>query len=122
MLRNDFFELLNLQGVQNELTALVLLNKEHLIYQGHFPGQPVVPGVCMIQIMKEILEFKLDLKLRLASANQVKFLKLIDPKDTPELSLALNWQEINGQLAVTASFKDKDVYIFKFQGVFSFFG
>ena len=31
------------------------LNPEHFIYQAHFPGEPVTPGVCILQIGKELL-------------------------------------------------------------------
>ena len=32
------------------------LDASHFIYQAHFPGDPITPGVCIIQIAKELLE------------------------------------------------------------------
>ena len=32
----------------------VILNPDHLIYKAHFPGQPVTPGVCILQIIQEL--------------------------------------------------------------------
>jgi len=34
----------------------VQLDASHFIYQAHFPGEPITPGVCIIQIAKELLE------------------------------------------------------------------
>ena len=31
----------------------VILNPDHLIYKAHFPGQPVTPGVCILQMIQE---------------------------------------------------------------------
>ena len=46
----------------------VMLNPQHAIYNGHFPQQPVVPGVCMLQIIKECIE-----KIQQDSLMQVSF-------------------------------------------------
>ena len=35
--------------------SIIELNPEHGIYKGHFPYVPVAPGVCLVQIIKEIL-------------------------------------------------------------------
>ena len=34
----------------------VALNADCEVYQGHFPGEPVCPGVCNIQMIKECTE------------------------------------------------------------------
>jgi 3-hydroxyacyl-[acyl-carrier-protein] dehydratase len=34
----------------------VRLNPNHEIFAGHFPNNPVLPGVCVLQIVKEILQ------------------------------------------------------------------
>ena len=31
------------------------LDPEHFIYKAHFPGEPITPGVCIMQIAKELL-------------------------------------------------------------------
>ena len=30
-------------------TVRIQLHPEHVIYQAHFPGSPITPGVCIIQ-------------------------------------------------------------------------
>ena len=47
--------------LSSEITAdagvfRVALNADCEVYQGHFPGEPVCPGVCNIQMIKECTE------------------------------------------------------------------
>ena len=37
---------------ETDWVVQVMLNPQHAIYNGHFPQQPVVPGVCMLQMIK----------------------------------------------------------------------
>ena len=122
MLLNDFYKLVDVLLNVDDLTGKVIFNAEHEIFKGHFPDQPVVPGVCMIQMIKEILEQNLGMKLQLSQGNQIKFLKLIDPKVTPELSVFINWQNTENQIITSATFKDQDANVLKFQGVFQLQG
>jgi 3-hydroxyacyl-[acyl-carrier-protein] dehydratase len=57
----------------------IALQKEHFIYQAHFPGNPITPGVCIIQICKELMEQKSGKKLFLKKMSNTKFLSVINP-------------------------------------------
>ena len=46
ILQVDFYTINNLQVVGTTVNAELVLNAGHSIYEGHFPGQPVTPGVC----------------------------------------------------------------------------
>lgn len=69
--------------------AKIKLNQDHSIFKGHFPGNPVTPGVCMMQIVKELTEEFTGKKLFLKSASNVKFMAIINPFETPDLDLNL---------------------------------
>lgn len=73
--------------------AQISLNKNHEIFQGHFPGNPVTPGVCMIQIIKDLTEKIVGAKLFLTSASNVKFMAIINPEENTDLRLELNVTE-----------------------------
>ena len=64
----------------------VLLDEKHFIYQAHFPGEPVTPGVCIIQIAKELLEDHLQRDFVIRQVKNVKFLSVISPIKTPRVS------------------------------------
>ena len=66
------------------------LNASHVIYEAHFPGNPVTPGVCIIQMVKELVEAYCDTTFLLRTIKNVKFMKVIDPRIVGELTFALN--------------------------------
>ena len=90
----DFYTLQSYEKAENgSFTANILLNKDHDIFKGHFPGNPVTPGVCMMQIIKELTEEFIGRKLFLKTASNVKFMAIINPFETPELKLILDVAE-----------------------------
>ncbi len=101
MLINDFFKVNQLaaQGSENAgtITGLIAINRSHSIFEGHFPGIPVVPGVCMMQMIKEIVEMRFSQKYVIRSADQVKFLAVINPDATREVSTEIQFRTINEQ-------------------------
>lgn len=68
----------------------ITLNKDHEIFKGHFPGNPVTPGACMIQIIKELTSQILGYKIVMSSTSNVKFMALINPEVSPDLILDLD--------------------------------
>ncbi len=64
----------------------IRLDASHFIYQAHFPGDPITPGVCIIQIAKELLEDHLGRNLGIQIVKNVKFLNVISPLETPDIS------------------------------------
>lgn len=103
----DFYTLQSHDKTENgSFIANIILNKEHDIFKGHFPGNPVTPGVCMMQIVKELTEEFTGKKLFLKSASNVKFMAIINPFETPELSLQLDITENETDIKVknTTSF------------------
>lgn len=65
------------------------LNPYHLIYKAHFPKQPITPGVCIVQIVKELLEIQLGKKLSIKYVKNVKFLSIISPEKSKDISCEL---------------------------------
>ena len=86
----------------------ITLNVAHPIFAGHFPDNPVTPGVCMLQIIKNITEEITQKKLFLSKTSQVKFMTLINPNTAGELTLQLELTELSDTIVVknTTSFGD----------------
>jgi 3-hydroxyacyl-[acyl-carrier-protein] dehydratase len=99
------------------------LNARHRIFEGHFPGQPVVPGACLMQMVKEITGAILTRELQLRRADQLKFIALIDPNadNILEMLLTIRTKEA-GQVSVSASLLNGAMVCFKFSGVFRILG
>lgn len=76
MLKNNFFYINEIKNNTTEIVASISIVPNHEILKGHFPGEPIVPGVCMLQMLKEILEEALQLKIVLHSASFMKFMNM----------------------------------------------
>ena len=121
MLLDKFFKITSTDIADNKAKVAIKLDPTHKIYEGHFPGLPIVPGVCMLQILKETLETIVSAKIRLRKADQMKFLIVIDPLKVVDLDLNINFKiDEDDQLNVSAELlKGSDIY-FKFKGGFVF--
>lgn len=83
--------------------AGVRINPGHSIFEGHFPGNPVIPGVCQVQMVTEILGEFYTRRFRLAEADNIKFLSLINPLETGMISLDLTCRQLPaGEVSVNA--------------------
>jgi len=89
MLKDSLYTIQNISAENNVIEAIIELNEHHDIFKGHFPGQPVLPGVCMLQITKEILETFLQHKVRLSKADDIRFLAMVDPTQNKELKFVI---------------------------------
>lgn len=112
----DFYRVQNLQKGDGKLTCTITYNSAHPIFLGHFPGQPVVPGVCTMDMIKDLLEEALDQKLLLRSTGQVKFLQLILPQACPNVSIA--WELKDEGYKVAAELRTDTATIFKMNADF----
>jgi len=121
MLLNNFFHTDDLQVDGFDIKATLIINASHQIFEGHFPGHPVVPGVCMMQMIKEIMEQVVQQKTNLVKAHDMKFLALIDPgrNNTIQASLKYSMEEDGSMIVHATLFKDALIH-FKFKGQFGF--
>ena len=54
--------------------ATIRLLPESPVYKGHFPGYPITPGVCLVEIALELMG-----EVRLVGAKNIKFTSPIIP-------------------------------------------
>jgi len=90
MLIEGFYSINSIEKTEGGFKAAILLNKNHPIFKGHFPGNPVTPGVCMIQIIKELTVEFVGKALFLSSCSNIKFMTIINPEINPELRLSID--------------------------------
>ncbi|MHC0439637.1 3-hydroxyacyl-ACP dehydratase [Flavobacterium sp. 3-210] len=91
MVLKDFYKILSEEKISDtKYTITILVNEKHEVFKGHFPGNPIMPGVCMIQIIKELTEKITEETLMIQTLANVKFMALINPEVNPELRLELD--------------------------------
>ncbi|GEP93144.1 3-hydroxyacyl-[acyl-carrier-protein] dehydratase [Chitinophaga terrae (ex Kim and Jung 2007)] len=119
MLAGNFYTVKEQQQEAGQVNTTIELNAGHPIFGGHFPEQPVVPGVCMMQIITELLGGSLQAPVKLQKASQMKFLTMIDPVKQPLVDVVVAYKaEETGMWKVTATLKREDKTFMKFQGLF----
>ncbi len=121
MLINDFFEIIHLEETgDNAFEARIQLDSNHKIYKGHFPGNPVVPGVCLSQMVKESLESFKGHQLQMAEAGYLKFMAVVNPIKNPELSIKVTIKsEENHKIAILSETTDGDTVFFKLKATYT---
>jgi len=80
----------------NESRFVLELDPSHVVYQGHFPGYPVTPGVTLMKIVQELTEHLCGRKLEFLSASRTKFLGVVDPEKSQSIEFSLRLSD-NGE-------------------------
>ncbi|WP_448699581.1 hypothetical protein ACFGVR_21300 [Mucilaginibacter sp. AW1-3] len=119
MLQNDLFTFTDLQFDGDIIKTDIKLNPLHVIFEGHFPEQPILPGVCMMQMAKEVAEAYIDKQLKLIKASELKFLVIIVPEQDKVLRMELKIMPENEQMRINARLFDNDTVLFKMKGIFA---
>jgi 3-hydroxyacyl-[acyl-carrier-protein] dehydratase len=119
MLKNDFFYIQSVNDDHGVISAMLVINPVHEIFQGHFPGQPVVPGVCMMEMVKEVTETVTGREMFLQKADTIKFLSVIDPNINRNIQARITY--VNGEdqlITFDATLFKEDIIYLKFKGEF----
>ena len=77
------------ETVGMEVTARYALTGDHVIFQGHFPSDPILPGVIQIEMMAQAAGFSMfycfedpehsDIRMALLSVKNAKFRRPVIP-------------------------------------------
>lgn len=84
-LRNNLYTVSNRDVDGTTARFALQLNPASFIYQAHFPGEPITPGVCIVQMAKELLEEILHLSLEISMVKNVKFLAVVSPLESTSI-------------------------------------
>lgn len=86
ILKNSLYTIADKRMEGSGIFYQILLDKNHFIYKGHFPNEPITPGVCIIQIAKELLEDYLHEEYEISYVKNIKFLSVLSPLSTPSVA------------------------------------
>jgi 3-hydroxyacyl-[acyl-carrier-protein] dehydratase len=111
----------DLQHDESGITAGIRLNKDDDVFRGHFPDHPLLPGVCTLQIIKEVLSEVLAKELMLEKAPNIKYLAFIDPFDNDRVQLDVRYTHRDGErIGCSAKVHSGTVIFCSFKGDFVF--
>jgi len=121
MLLEDFYTIQEIAPSDKEnIKVSIELNKNHEIYKGHFPGNPVVPGVCLTQLIKELVENIEAREVRLVYAANIKFMAVVNPaiNNILQIDLKIKHDDEQNIIKVNSVTYYKDKIFYKFKGNF----
>ncbi len=69
------------------LNATVTTDPGSRWFSGHFPSQPILPGVAQLGMVAELLAAQHHLDLRLTALRRVKFKKIVQPGEALDIQI-----------------------------------
>ncbi|MBN1157766.1 MAG: hypothetical protein JXA61_00150 [Bacteroidales bacterium] len=104
---------------EGRVTATIRLRENHDIFKGHFPGNPILPGVCLIQIIKELMGEALKKQLQLTEAGNIKYLAFINPHVNNTLNIEIQYKtNEEGEFSCNSRVFDENRNYCSFRGAF----
>jgi 3-hydroxyacyl-[acyl-carrier-protein] dehydratase len=88
-------------------------NVESFIYRAHFPGNPVTPGVCLIQTVVELFGLSQGADFGIKTLKNVKFTAPVNPLDSDETDFSIEFSENETLWQIKAIVKENDVVFAK---------
>jgi 3-hydroxyacyl-[acyl-carrier-protein] dehydratase len=94
MLVKEFYRI-DSKEVQEDGSVVygVSLNTTHDVYKGHFPERPITPGVCNIQMIKELAEDASGRSLTLSEIDRCRLTAMVTPDGSPDLTVKIKISE-----------------------------
>ena len=109
MLRDTFFTIQSSADAENSRTYCIAMNHLHPVFQAHFAGNPIMPGACIVQLIKELASDYFGRDCFVCAVRNMKFLHAINPLDSPELSVILSFTQQEGErVSVSAVLNNGD--------------
>jgi 3-hydroxyacyl-[acyl-carrier-protein] dehydratase len=116
---NDFFSYQIDRNDNGIIMARVSIHAQHPLFKGHFPGQPVTPGVALIEIIRQIISYALNKKLMLTEAREIKFISAVIPTEISELDLSVEYTDSDGKINTSCVISGNGKVFSKLKGDFS---
>lgn len=131
LLKDNLYTIVSQENPEGIPAFRIRINPEWPIYQAHFPGHPVTPGVCIVQMVQELLQVHLDSnlgqnqpkrRLQLWKAKNVKYLAIVSPEEVTHLTVAFPKIEPqpDGSLKVQAQVLNSDTLCTKLSATFRY--
>jgi 3-hydroxymyristoyl/3-hydroxydecanoyl-(acyl carrier protein) dehydratase len=70
-----------MQSEENEISADIHVPSDSSWFDGHFPGEPILPGVAQIGMVVDAIRKARNQDLKISSVRRVRFKRIIRPDD-----------------------------------------
>lgn len=84
-----------------EVSARFVFGSDLPLFSGHFPGDPVLPGVLQIEMVRAVLDVSRGLRHRIVHVRSAKFKRKVEPGEG--IDVALTSRDEAGEVRVKAT-------------------
>ncbi len=92
--------------------------EDHPIFKGHFPNNPIVPGVCTMEMIKECISNEFSCKAMYVSVKECKFLSALIPTKDKLLGVTLHIApQVDNCLNMSGEVVSGDLKIMKIKAI-----
>lgn len=117
LLQDKFYKVINVDKTDDQHAVFhCVLLADCDVYRGHFPGKPVSPGVCNIELIKECVMMLTGQKLTINGIKQCRLTAVATPQVCPEIDVTVAVTPVEGGYAVVASIADADQSYMEYKG------
>ena len=113
ILKDNFYTINELEFVENKIQASIKIDSNHSIFEGHFPNNPITPGVVEMEIVKEIVSEGIKKTLKMSKMSNCKFLAILNPLNSSEVNVKIDvLEQENNRIRISAQILDQQtVYL-----------
>ncbi len=80
--RESWYSLTNIKrSSSNEIIADAIASGKSPWFSGHFPGEPILPGVALLGMVFDAIKQACGKNLKISGVKRVKFKQIIKPSD-----------------------------------------
>lgn len=115
-LENHYYELISMHTDGQSGWFYIALCPDCEVYRGHFPDNPVCPGVCHIQTVKELTERLTGCRLRIRAIRLCRLTAVATPATCPELRVDIRLSPADNGVHVQARMTDAERTYMEYQG------
>jgi len=119
LLENYYFKVEKIIADNQKADFHIQLNSDCNIYEGHFPGRHVCPGVCNIETIKECVIMMTNEKLFISNIRQCRLTAVATPSTCHNLTIHIELEPTNKGYGVIAVLKDENNTYMHFKGEMS---
>ena len=106
MLITDYYTINSKTEKDGKTIFLIQLNADSDVYNGHFPNNPVSPGVCNVQMIVECASLISGVELTIKSIKRCRFLNVVKPSDNKTYTIEIELEKIDNGFSIIANMLD----------------
>lgn len=88
---HNYYHIISQLIEEQSATFIVALDSSCSVYEGHFPGNPIAPGACNIEMVRQCACIAMKHTIRFSAIRLCKFMMLLRPCEPEHLTIQMNW-------------------------------